>query len=382
MSRAPAAHGDPLKVGIDGRAFSSPAAGVRRYVAGLTAGLLSLGEHLSVVALGGARDSIPAGVDYQTESLHPPTNLGWMLVGLPRAAARAGVDIIHAPAYTAPFWSPVPVVLTIHDVSYQRHPEWFPYRRDRFRRAFYRRSAHSAVSILTDSAFSASEITAAYGIPASRMAVVPLAVDPSFAAAHPGAAHDLPADVQMPFLLHVGDLHERRNLGTVVDALLAARQRNLVAGPLSLVLAGVDRGVGDALLARAAQAGAGDLIVRLGSIGEHQLHALYRAATALVYPSLYEGFGLPVLEAMASGTPVIASHAASIPEVLGDAGLLLDPRDVDAWTNAIVRVAGNEAERLRMSTAGRQRAAGFTWERTARATFDVYRRAIDGRQGK
>ena len=302
-----------------------------------------------------------------------------MVVGLPRAAARAGVDIIHAPAYTAPFWSTVPVVLTIHDVSYQRHPEWFPYRRDRFRRAFYRRSAHAAAHIITDSEFSAGEIKAAYGIPDSRLTVVPLAADTTFTATAPPAPDDLPPGVRAPFLLHVGDLHERRNLSLVIDAVLAARRAGTLAPPPSIVLAGVDRGVGDALSAMAAQAGAADLVVRLGAVGERQLHALYRAAIALVYPSLYEGFGLPVLEAMASGTPVIASRAASMPEVLGDAGLLLDPHDRGAWTEAIVRVVTDDGERLRMAAAGRRRAATFTWARTARATHDVYRDALDGR---
>lgn len=369
-----------IRIGIDGRAFASPAAGVRRYVAGLVGGLLALGEPLEIVALGGADSkALPRGVGHMAEAPHPPTNLGWMWVGLPRAGARAGVDIIHAPAYTAPFWAGVPVVLTIHDVSYQRHPEWFPYRRDVFRRAFYRHSARAAAHILTDSSFSASEIAAAYGIPASRLTVAPLGVDAHFAPARPGAPCEWPAGVRAPFLLHVGDLHERRNLGVAVEAVLAAR-RHSGTTTLSLVLAGVDRGVGDALSATALRAGAADAVVRLGSVGEEQLRTLYRCATALVYPSLYEGFGLPVLEAMASGTPVIASRAASIPEVLADAGLLLDPLDVDGWTAAIVHIVNDEEQRKRMSAAGLGRAAGFTWERTARATLDVYRRTLRDRR--
>ena len=370
-----------LRIGIDGRAFTSPAAGVRRYVAGLVRGLLALGEPLEIVALGGAASkAIPPGVGQVAEPPHLPTNLGWMVIGLPRAAARAGVNIIHAPAYTAPFWSGVPVVLTIHDVSYQRHPEWYPYRRDALRRAFYRQSARAAAHILTDSSFSASEITAAYGIPANRLTVAPLGVDPHFAPAGPGVPREWPAGVRAPFLLHVGDLHERRNLGVVVEAMLAARRHGGTATALSLVLAGVDRGLGDSLSAIALRAGAADTVIRLGSVSEKQLRTLYRSATALVYPSRYEGFGLPVVEAMASGTPVIASRAASIPEVLGDAGLLLDPLDVGGWTEAIVRVVHDDEQRSRMSAAGLRRAAGFTWERTARATLDVYRRTLRDRR--
>ena len=133
-----------LRVGFDGHGFSSPAAGIRRYSTELVRALVSLGEPLEVVALGGNPDLIPADVQHVTASAHPPSNAGWTLIGLPRTAARARVHLIHAPAYTAPFWAGVPVVLTIHDVSYEIHPEWYPYRRDWLRRYFYRRSAKAA----------------------------------------------------------------------------------------------------------------------------------------------------------------------------------------------------------------------------------------------
>ena len=287
--------------------------------------------------------------------------------------------MIHAPAYTAPFWSGAPVVLTIHDVSYARHPEWYPYKRDLLRRAFYRRSARGAARILTDSSFSADEIVAAYAVRPERITVAPLGVDSAFSPADGTRALDLPAAVREPYLLHVGDLHERRNLAVVVDALLAARQHFGAAPALSLVLAGVDRGLGAGLCAIAAEADAPDAVVLLGTVSEERLRTLYRGATALVYPSLYEGFGLPPLEAMASGTPVIASNCASIPEVVGDAGMLLPPTDVRAWTDAILSVVRDEALRRRMRAAGLQRASTFTWQRTARITLDVYRQAATRR---
>jgi glycosyltransferase involved in cell wall biosynthesis len=363
-------------VGIDGRSFSSPAAGVRRYVHQLVPALLDLGEPLEVVALGGDAAAVPAGVAHVREALHPPTNLGWTLMGLPRAAATAGVDLIHAPAYTAPFLARRPVVVTVHDVSYERHPEWYPYRRDWLRRAFYRRSARAAIRVVTDSAFSATEIRAAYGIPAERICVVPLGVATGFAPGDSAVPVDLPAGVTTPFLLHVGDLHERRNLPMLVDALLEARRHFGGAAALSLVLAGVDRGAGDGVCAMAAEAGAADAVIRLGVVEDERLQTLYHAATALVYPSFYEGFGLPVLEAMASGTPVIASRAASIPEVLGDAGILLPPTDSAAWTDAILRVMNDESLRTTMKAQGLARAAAFTWSRTARMTAEVYRQAV------
>src|SRR6185295_12536495 len=114
-----------------------------------------------------------------------------------------------------------------------------------------------------------------------------------------------------------------------------------------------------------------DAVVALGSVSEDRVHALYRGALALVYPSLYEGFGLPLVEAMASGTPVLASHQASIPEVLGGAGLLLDPGDVSAWREALIRLVHDEALRNDLRARGLARSATFTWQRTARLTLDA-----------
>ena len=339
----------------------------------LVPALLALGEALEIVALGGRPELLPAGVAHEAEPLHPPTNAGWILAGLPQAARRARVDVIHAPAYTAPWWAPAPVVLSIHDVSYARHPEWYPYRRDPIRRMFYRRSALAAAHVLTMSSFSATEITAAYGIAPDRMTVAPLGVGPRFSPfpddVRP-AGHGLPR----PYVLHVGDLHERRNLATVIDAVAAARRGGGSTASLSLVLVGSDRGIGSALRSQAAAAGMTDAVVRLEAVSEDELVALYRGAAALVYPSLYEGFGLPLVEAMASGTPVIASRAACIPEVTGTAARLIDPHNTAAWTTAIMDVVGNAAERADMSRAGIVRAAAFTWERTALLTWETYRR--------
>ena len=144
------------------------------------------------------------------------------------------------------------------------------------------------------------------------------------------------------------------------------------------MLAGVDRGVGDRLAALAADKGGPDAIIRLGAVPESTLRALYHGAAALVYPSRYEGFGLPLVEAMASGTPVLASRAASIPEVVGESGILLDPDEPQRWADAIVQVMTDPMLRARLRTAGRARAAMFTWERTARITLAVYRRVAAG----
>lgn len=365
-----------LRVGIDGRAWSSPAAGIRRYVAGLVPALVDLGDGLEMVALGGSRDAIPRGLAWIDEPPHPPTNLGWSAVGLPWAASRAGVDVIHAPAYTAPLTGRIPTVLTIHDVSYALHPEWYPYRRDLLRRAFYKRSARAAARIVTVSEFSAGEIGRAYDIARGHITVAPQGVSHAFLPQAPGLQIDPPPGVRATFVLHVGDLHERRNLGVVVRALIELRRAGELRDPITLVLAGIDRGLGEELRRLASAASWPDLVVCLGAVREECLIALYRGAAALVYPSRYEGFGLPLLEAMACATPVIASRAASLPEVVGDAGILIDPDDVTGWGRAIARVLTDSELRDRMRAAGVDRAAGFTWTRTAKLTLDAYRRVV------
>jgi glycosyltransferase involved in cell wall biosynthesis len=366
-----------LRIGIDGRAFKSPAAGIRRYIHGLTRALLTLGEPIEIIALGGTDPgALPPGTGFVPEPAHLPTNFGWTQVGVPLAAHRARVDLIHAQAYTAPFWPGRPLVLTIHDVSYELHPEWYPYKRDWLRRAFYRGSAHAATHILTVSRFSASEIHRAYGIPPERITVAPLAADRTFAPRDPAVPEQLPAGVRAPYVLTVGDLHDRRNLAMLVEAVITARRHSGAVPALSLVMVGKDLGVADGLCAMASNAGARDAIVHLTAVSGKQLRALYRGAVALVYPSLYEGFGLPVVEAMASGTPVITSNTTALPELVDGAGVTLAPGDIDAWTRAVIDVANSDERRARMRTDGIRRASEFTWDRTARLTLETYRRVL------
>ena len=357
-----------LHVGIDGRAFTSPAAGIRRYARGLTSALATL-DGVRVTVIGGDPAATPPGIAVQPEALHPPGNPGWVLVGLPRSAARAGVDVLHTLAYTAPFHAAMPVVVTVHDVSYARHPEWYPHQRDWVRRAYYRLSARRAGAVVTPSHFSASEIEAAYGLTMDRVSVVPMGVEASFGMDR-GGDEALPAGVREPFALHVGDVHARRNPDVVLRALASLDRRGEL--PVQLVLAGIDRGEVEALVA---EAGAGRVVV-LGSVSEATLLTLYRRAFVLVYPSRYEGFGFPLIEAMAAGLPVMASRAASIPEVAGDAALLVDPEDAGAWADGLVRLLADDAFRADLVSRGRERAALFTWERMARLTLDVYRRVM------
>ena len=365
----------PLRIGFDGRALSSPAGGVRRYTRELFRAVATDAD-VDAVAIGGdATVAVPAGVTVAPARSLAPTNLGWTALSLPMAARRAAVDLYHGPAYTAPPWGLRPVVLTIHHCSYARHPEWYPYRRDPLRRAFYRRSALAAQAVVTDSEFSRREIAAAYPLDAERLTVIPLGVGPPFVDGHSAIdTADWSPGGRGLYALHVGDLHPRRDLMTALQAVLAVRGRRPGLSSLRLLLVGVDRGSGTRLRDAAAQAGQRGALDLVSGLDDDALSRLYAGAAVFVYPSVYEGFGLPMLEAMACGAPVVAARAATSPEVVGDAGLLIEPGDVAAMADAIEAVLSRPDLAARLREAGRQRAARFTWERTARETIRVYRR--------
>ena len=356
-----------LRIAFDGRTLTSPAGGVRRYVTELFAAMHAAAPEVEVTAVGAlAPATAPRGIRHVAGGMSLPTNLGWSATGLPLGLRRARCDVFHAPAYTAPLWGGRPLVVTVHDVSYARHPEWYPYRIDPVRQAFYRASARRADRVLTDSSFSRDEIVAAFDIDPARIDVVPLGVSPRFSP-HPGVSRE-------PFVLHVGDLHPRRNLSMLLDAVMHLRRSEPDYAALRLVLIGADRGLLSSLTAQAAGSGA---LLHVGTPGDDELLGWYRRAAVFAYPSRYEGFGLPPLEAMACATPVLASTAGSVPEVTGSAAPLLDVDDAVGWREAIGRVLGEPAHAAELGARGLARAVQFTWERTALATVAAYRRALE-----
>jgi O-antigen biosynthesis alpha-1,3-rhamnosyltransferase len=364
------------RIGFDARALAFPAGGVKRYAHELFGALARLEPGVEFVAVDPpAGVEPPAGTVRGAGAPRHRTNLGRMALGLPSAILRSNLDLFHAPAYTAPLLGSCPIVLTIHDVSYARRPEFYPHALGPLRKWFYRRSALHATRVITDSAFSRAEISAAYGIPAERISVIPLGVSPAFVPPADGmGAAALPAGIRPPYVLHVGELHPRRDLETALRAVIEIRTRpNGPADRLQLVCVGTDRGLADSLRRTSQAAGAGDALVLIGAVSEPDLVRLYQQAVALLYPSRYEGFGLPVVEAMASGLPVVAARAGSVPEVLAGAGVLVQCGDWHAMAEAVADLLVRPEHRLDLRRNGLERATAFDWTETARLTVDVYR---------
>ena len=281
----------------------------------------------------------------------PSNNFLWNNRRIPAEAGRRKWVAYHAPNYTAPLWLDLPVILSVHDIAYLVRKDWYPYRSGPLRRAFYRASIKKADRIIVPSEFTRQEIIKKFPAAGSRLRTIPLAVSGSFypdleTAARTALEYRLPER----FLLHVGDIHPRRRLDLMSEAAkksglpLVVVGRELVPVPDSYYH------------------------VRLEGVSGEDLRGLYCAAEALLYFSEYEGFGLPVLEAMACGTPVVAGARASVPEVCGDAAILLSG-DPEEFTDAILQVVNNREHYSRM---GLERAAEFSWKKTAAQTVDVY----------
>ncbi|MDH3284448.1 MAG: glycosyltransferase family 4 protein [Acidobacteriota bacterium] len=287
-------------------------------------------------------------------------------------------DVLFCPFYTVPLLARVPRVVTIHDVSFLAHPEWFT-RRARLAFSLVRPSAHAARFVVTVSRFSATEIMRRLGLPAQRIAVIP----PGIAAdwSRPVEAGDR-ADLRQwlghsgPYLLHLGAVQRRRN----VDVVLRAFARLVRSHPeLKLVIAGptLDR-VPD--LARAAtELQLGDKVLRREWVPEPHLRPLLAEATALIYLSSYEGFGLPALEAMATGAPVVALRRASLPEVLGDAAAFVDEPEAARLAAVIDGLLRDTTWSAELRRLGAERAALFSTRVAAERTFDLLREVAAGR---
>ena len=295
----------------------------------------------------------------------------WNLLGrptLPAALQRVGIVHAPSPAVIPPPGRDQRLVVTVHDLAFRVYPSLFPPSWRLLFRAGTRRAARRADAIITVSRSTANDMVRYTRVEPFRIHVVPLAASLPTTEVQPEEALEK-MKITGPYVLFVGTLEPRKNLVRLVRAYRRAMGRTRL--PHRLVLAGPLGWRPRPLLREIAVEGPGDVLLT-GKRSPNDLDALYREAAAFAYPSLYEGFGLPVLEAMARGVPCIVSTASSLPEVAGEAALSVPPRSVSALAEAIERVLTDDAEAARLSAAGRVRADQFSWQQTARMTLKVY----------
>jgi glycosyltransferase involved in cell wall biosynthesis len=291
--------------------------------------------------------------------LHP-AETAWVTAVL----ARRRPDVFYSPGFNAPPTCPVPFVFTVFDLIHLEIPE----ESSRARRLYYRLHVKPAVrracAVLTGSEYSRARIVEWSGVDAERVVVIRGAAGEEFTPE--GESHE----PGYPYLLYVGNHKPHKNLGRLIQALAQLRDRSA----LRLLLVGA---ADPELVDVARTIGVGDRLLFLGDVPDERLPALYRGALAFVFPSLHEGFGLPPLEAMACGTPVVSSLATSLPEVVGDAAVPVDPLDVDSIADGIDRIVGNDRLRGDLRARGLVQAARFSWQEAARRTWQALQRASE-----
>ncbi len=367
---------DRMRVAVDATAVPAKLTGAGVYAARMLEALALRGEvELEVFAAPESAESLAApGLNLhavRTAGLGRPARIAWTHLASGRAARAAGADLLHGVHYELPRHSRLPRVVTVHDLTLVTHPEWHEASKVRFFRWAMRRSVAVAERVLCVSATTARDLVTELGVDPERVDVTPLGTDLRPASEQAVAALRRRLGLHGPYLLGLGTLEPRKDLPSLIRAFAK------LAGelPHRLVLAGLAGWGAGEVAAAVASSGVADRILLAGYVPEPDKAALFTGADVFAYPSRYEGFGLPVLEAMACGTPVVTTTGGSLPEVAGDAALLVNPGDADALAVAIGKLAGEAGERVGLVQRGMVRAAGFTWNRCAALTADAYRHA-------
>lgn len=301
---------------------------------------------------------------------------GFPFPGTARLSAK--IDLMHATDHMIPKLGAVPVVATLMDAIPLSHPEWVTLRFRTVKNALWKKASHWAAHVITISEYSKCEIQEHFGLPPERISVTPLGVDERwFRPLADGKWGEVSSRLGLPehYFLFVGTLQPRKNVGRVIEAYRALPRA--VRDEVPLLIAGRAGWQCDDIISALTSQAYGPSVRWLRHLPDDDLLAVMQKATALVQPSLYEGFGLPVLEAFAAGAPVITSNTTALPEVAGDAAVLVDPLDTAAIAEAMMKLLENEELAGSLRSRGRLRALEFSWDRTAAMTLDVYRRALE-----
>ncbi len=357
-------------------------AGIAHYIFRLMRALPPLApdfEFHAYLVEAGARDALEGFHLHLTRwpTQGPTTRTLWEQLAFPLHLALGHFDLCHSLAFVSPFVSSTPSVVTVYDLSFILHPTYFRPLNRIYLSWGTRVSTRRARRVIAISESTKRDLVRLLSLSPDKIDVIPPGVEPEFFVNGDGNALErFRRTKQLPehFVLFVGTREPRKNIPALIRAFARAKKRQKL--PHQLVIIGGSGWKDQAITRTIAEIGIGRDVLLPGFVPTEELPYWYRAADAFVYPSLYEGFGIPPLEAMAAGTPVIAGNLSSLPEVVGDAGLLIDPRDEAALAEAIVRVITERELHEEMTVKGRDRARQFTWERAAQATVQTYRGAL------
>ena len=373
-----------MRITIDYTPALRQSAGIGRYTRGLVAALAET-DHQNQYTLFVAGRAPEAGnwpPNFTVRSSRIPSrwlSAGWyrLRMQIPAESLSGGCDVYHSPDFALPPLRQARGVVTVHDLSFLRLPECA----DPRLRAFLTRAVPEAVErarrVLADSENTRQDLVELLAVSPDKISVITPAVEGRFQPVHDTAKlEEIRTRYHLPrwFILSVGTLEPRKNFAGLISAY--AQLRRQTGLPHGLVIAGKEGWLYQDIYDRVTKEGLQDCVLFPGFVADEDLPGLYSLADLLAFPSLYEGFGIPPLEAMACGTPVVTSRNSSLLEVVGSAALLVDPNDVDALAESMARVLGNAKLRLRLSDLGRAQAERFSWHNAARSLVEAYAQAL------
>lgn len=365
-----------LHIGIDGRLTYYRTGGISTYIRQLVLALekLDTDNRYTIFHSRKARDLLSA--HFRHARLWTPCHHRWERAALSVELARFRLDVLHSPDFIPPLRGAKRHVITVHDLTFLHYPQFLTADSRRYYNAQIAAAVRQADHILVDSQATRDDLAAMLAVPAERMTVHLLGVDARFKPLPPSTLADNRRTLGLPehYLLFVGTFEPRKNILGLLQAYELLLRRLVDAPPLLLV--GRHGWLFDETLAEIDRLRLSSQVILREDIADEWLPTVYNQALALVLPSFYEGFGFPALEAMACGTPVVVSDCSSLPEVAGDAGLLVNPHDPAALAAALEQALTDATWRANARTAGLKRASEFTWERTAAITLSVYQQVF------
>jgi len=373
-----------LRIAIDAHSVGAKLAGNESYATNLIEALAqvdSVNEYTLYVTTAEARARFSQRwPNFRVQTTFPHTPLIRIPVTLAAELRKRPVDVLHV-QFTAPPFSPCPVVVSVHDLSFEHLPQTFNRRSRTQLRLTVRHSVKRAARILTLSEHTRRDMIETYGTSPERITAIPLAAPSYFGRVK--EERELQRvrhiyGIEGDYILCVSSIQPRKNLPRLVRAYESLRNKRGPGKLPKLVLVGKCAWLYDETLRSIEEGRMKDSIILTGYVPQSDLPALYSGSICFVYPSYFEGFGLPPLEAMKCGTPVIAGNRTSLPEVVGDAGILVDPFDVNAIAAAIERLVDDPDLRQQLSVTGVARSRLFDWNETARRTLNVYKQAVGG----